>query len=229
MTTTTVAELAKGSQLCAELADGARGLAETAKEHVTQGAQIVYQTSTAMQSIEEGSGKISKIIAVIEDIAFQTNLLALNAGVEAARAGEAGSGFAVVASEVRALAARSSDAAQEIGEIIKLNEGNVSQGTKLVSDCGDSLASIQASIEEIFDKNLQIDDMSAKQSNSITEVSQSLAELDRTTQQNAAMFEETSASISVLDQEARALFDLMSFFEMSAPNADHAHPRKVAV
>ncbi len=213
-TTSAVSELARGSKDCANLANEARTLAETAKDTVNHGSDVVKQTVEAMAEIEKGSGEISRILGVLEDISFQTNLLALNAGVEAARAGEAGSGFAVVAAEVRALAARSSEAAREIGTIIVANSSSVSQGADLVSQCGNSLTAINTSISEIFDKNASIDLMSNDQSNAINEMKNALNDLDTATQQNTAMFEETSAAITALDTEARALLDMMSVFEL---------------
>jgi methyl-accepting chemotaxis protein len=158
-----------------------------------------------MSEIEESAGRIAKIIDVIEDIAFQTNLLALNAGVEAARAGEAGRGFAVVASEVRALAQRSSDAAREINDLITSSGTQVQRGVELVNRAGTALEQIVSSVAEISDLVAGIAASSKEQSTGVSEINTAVNQLDQSTQQNAAMFEETTAASHALTQLAEDL------------------------
>ena len=158
---------------------------------------------------------------MIDDIAFQTNLLALNAGVEAARAGEAGRGFAVVASEVRALAQRSADAAREIGELISKSSGHVKQGVSLVGEAGHALQAIVQSVGEVSRHVSQIAVSAGEQSQGIAEINAAVTNLDQVTQQNAAMFEETTAASHALTTEAAQMSRAMAQFSVgrSLPEA----------
>ena len=173
---------------------------------------VVKEAISAMDAISESSEKISKIISVIDDIAFQTNLLALNAGVEAARAGEAGRGFAVVASEVRALAQRSSEAAREINNLISESGQEVGRGVSLVDQTGEALRSIVHDVSEIATHMSEIATSAEEQSAGISEINTAVANLDQTTQQNAAMFEETTAASFSLANEAATLSEIVSQF-----------------
>ncbi len=158
-----------------------------------------------MAKIESSSQQVSKIISVIDDIAFQTNLLALNAGVEAARAGDAGRGFAVVASEVRALAQRCLEASNEISALITVSGESVTKGVALVGETGAALATISASVLQISDNVSHIAEASNEQSGGLNEISTALVNLDQMTQHNAAMAEETTAATQTLLNEADAL------------------------
>lgn len=206
------------------VAQGARDantVVSDAKANAKESGQVVVEAITAMGAIKESSTKISKIISVIDDIAFQTNLLALNAGVEAARAGEAGRGFAVVASEVRGLAQRSSDAAREIGVLINNSGDEVSRGVALVDQAGDSLKKIATSVASISSHVENVATSASEQADGLSEINTAISQLDEVTQQNVAMFEETTASTLSLSQEADTLFNTVSKFntgsKMGAP------------
>ncbi|WP_376873702.1 methyl-accepting chemotaxis protein [Albirhodobacter sp. R86504] len=175
---------------------------------------VVRETVTAMEEIKSSSERIAKIIDVIDTIAFQTNLLALNAGVEAARAGEAGRGFAVVASEVRDLSQRSSAAAREIDELISHSSSQVLNGVALVGRTGEALDGILQSIGVIARHVGDIAASADEQAMGISEINTAVSQLDRVQQQNAASFEETTASCMTLDQQAEGLSDLVAQFQI---------------
>ncbi len=178
-----------------------------------QGTRIVSDTVEAMTEIHNSTTAIGKIITMIDDITFQTNLLALNAGVEAARAGEAGRGFAVVAAEVRELAARSSEAAREISALISSSQEQVNKGVAMVDQTGASLKDIADAIAEIASQISEISASSTEQSHSLSEVNLAIKQLDQATQENAAMFEETSATSMALQVETGNLAEVVSLFQ----------------
>ncbi|WP_444451696.1 methyl-accepting chemotaxis protein [Rhodobacter capsulatus] len=190
---------------------------ERARVGAEGSGRVVQQAVSAMGEIAESSQKISRIIEVIEDIAFQTNLLALNAGVEAARAGEAGRGFAVVASEVRALAQRSSAAAQEISNLITASSDHVKVGVDLVGQTGQALDGILASVNDIAGRVSKIAYSAREQSTGLSEINAAMIQLDQVTQQNAAMFEETTAAAQALSRGVQALTATTSRFRAVAP------------
>ncbi|WP_298922267.1 methyl-accepting chemotaxis protein [uncultured Roseobacter sp.] len=185
---------------------------DVAANKAESGGKIVTQAVDAMARIEASTQEISKIIEVIDGIAFQTNLLALNAGVEAARAGDAGRGFAVVASEVRALAHRSSESAREINELITKSNNEVSEGSKLVNNSGEALDEIVAGVTAVVNNINDILTASEEQASGITEVTQAVSEIDRTTQHTAALAEESAAAGVQLAERAATLRELVSFF-----------------
>ncbi len=208
-------ELTVSVRSAAEGADDASTMSADAQRNAEQGGDVARQAVEAMGGIKTSSQEISKITSVIDDIAFQTNLLALNAGVEAARAGEAGRGFAVVATEVRALAQRSSDAAREINVLITSSGEQVEQGVDLVGRTGVALASIVTSVSEISKRVSNIAASAREQSSGLAEINTAVNELDHVTQQNAAMFEETTAASHALTSEADALVHAVSRFKLS--------------
>ncbi len=181
-----------------------------------------------MSEIEKSSAEITQIIGVIDEIAFQTNLLALNAGVEAARAGDAGRGFAVVASEVRALAQRSADAAKEIKSLISASSQQVAQGVGLVGQTGEALQRIVAHVAEIDGLVREIAAGAQEQATGLHEVNTAVNDMDRVTQQNAAMVEETTAASHALASEARLLAESVARFDIGAPGASMALGRRAA-
>ncbi|QDC09012.1 methyl-accepting chemotaxis protein [Oceanicola sp. D3] len=218
----TLKELTRTIEIVASESRDARKQAESTSTEAAEGTGIMAEAVDAMNRIEESSREIHKITSVIDDIAFQTNLLALNAGVEAARAGEAGRGFAVVASEVRALAQRSSDAAREINGLISNSVGEISNGASLVKNTGTALEGIQASVTGIVERLRSIADATSDQSRGLSEVNEAVSELERVTQQNAGMFEETTAANAMLAGSADELNALMKGFSLAEDNASVA-------
>ncbi len=212
----TLGELTGSVATTSDDAATAHGIADTALGQSEKGIRVVAETVAAMERIQDASSKISTIIEVIEGISFQTNLLALNAGVEAARAGESGRGFAVVASEVRALAHRSSDAAREISALIGEEHANVRQGVDLVRQTGDALASIARSVENMAHGITGISEAARLQSAGISEINNSVAEIERATQEYAAMFEETNAAAHLLSSHSEELERVISRFSLAA-------------
>ena len=213
-TAAALAEITAAVNSAAEGARSARAVVAEARGNSESSGRVVQDAVAAMGEIASSSSQISRIVSVIDDIAFQTNLLALNAGVEAARAGEAGRGFAVVASEVRALAQRSSDAAREIGGLITASAQHVDKGVTLVGEAGEALRRIAASVNGISDHVGDIASSAQEQSSSLTEVNGAMMQLDQVTQQNAAMFEETTAASQNLVAQADALSDRMARFRV---------------
>ena len=196
----------------AEGAQRANGVVREIRGKSEASSTVVAQAIQNMAGIKESSDKIAKVIEVIDGVAFQTNLLALNAGVEAARAGEAGRGFAVVASEVRELSQRTAEAAREVGDLIRVSSEQVDQGVQSVGETGDALENILGSILEISEFVGEIASSAEAQSNSITEINTAITQLDTATQQNAAMFEETTAASQSLNGEATALTEAIAHF-----------------
>ena len=220
-------ELTASVRSAAETAGEANRVVGEARASAESSGAVVQETVAAMGEIADSSARIGKIIGVIDDIAFQTNLLALNAGVEAARAGEAGRGFAVVASEVRALAQRSSDAAREINGLISTSSAHVQRGVDLVGETGAVLRRIVAAVGDISARMEEIATSAQEQSAGLGQINVAVNQLDQATQQNAAAFEEATASSRALTREAEALNDTTGRFRVggAAPAPSAATPR----
>lgn len=205
-------ELTANARSAATSAREVEGMVSEARRDAETSSGIVTQAVDAMSLIEKSSGQISQIIAVIEDISFQTNLLALNAGVEAARAGEFGKGFAVVASEVRALAKRSTDSAHEIKTLIAASSEQVVDGVELVGRMGDELQKIVDRVNGISTNIVDITRGSEEQSQTIAEINSGVAQLDKMTQQNASMVDQTTMVCESLESHSEELARRVAFF-----------------
>lgn len=207
----------------------ANQLAASARDSAEKGGQVVGSAISAMSAITESSKKVADIIGVIEQIAFQTNMLALNAAVEAARAGDQGRGFAVVAAEVRNLAQRSAAAAKEIKGLIQDSQDKVAQGSKLVSRSGETLQEIVSSVKRVSDIVGEINAASDEQASGIDQINVAVNQMDKSTQQNAAMVEEAAAAAESMNEQARALTDMVGFFKTGDDAApSEAPPRPPA-
>jgi len=197
----------------ADNAKRANQLAQNASSIAIQGGEVVAQVVGTMKDINTSSQKIVDIIGVIDGIAFQTNILALNAAVEAARAGEQGRGFAVVASEVRSLAGRSAAAAKEIKSLISNSVEQVAAGTVLVDQAGQTMQEVVSAIKRVSDIVGEISLASSEQSTGVTQIEMAVGQLDQTTQQNAALVEESAAAAQSLEHQAHQLVQAVSVFK----------------
>ncbi len=200
----------------ADNAGQANQLAVAARDQAEKGGSVVAQAVRAMADINDASRRIADIIGVIDEIAFQTNLLALNAAVEAARAGEQGRGFAVVASEVRSLAGRSATAAKEIKDLIQDSVRKVQDGSVLVTQSGQTLEQIVASVKKVSDIVAEIAAASREQSSGIEQVNRAVMQMDELTQQNAALVEQATASSQAMADQARELNEMMNRYRAHA-------------
>jgi methyl-accepting chemotaxis protein len=191
----------------------AKQAVDVAQTDVELSGQSMAEAVTAMGRIEESSRQMELIIGTIDEIAFQTNLLALNAGVEAARAGDSGRGFAVVAQEVRALAQRSAEAAKQIKILISSSNQQVSLGADLVNQTGAALGKVVDQVREISRIVSNIAGSAATQASGLDEVNVAVTQMDRLTQQNAAMVEESTAASHSIRAETERLKSTVSVFK----------------
>ncbi|MGY5808917.1 HAMP domain-containing methyl-accepting chemotaxis protein [Rhizobium sp. LEGMi198b] len=231
-TSSALEEITVAVKSSTERATEASHMVDEARRSTEQSSAVVKDAVSAMGRIEQASGEIGQIINVIDEIAFQTNLLALNAGVEAARAGDAGKGFAVVAQEVRELAQRSATAAKDIKALINRSGDEVNTGVKLVTATGDALGLIQGHVIKVNEHVHSIATAAREQSTGLAEVSTAVNQMDQTTQQNAAMVEESTAATNRLADEASNLAQLIARFRLdgstSAPRVARHDSKPVA-
>ena len=206
----------------AENARQASHLALSASETAQKGGKVVDNVVQTMRDITASSQKISDIISVIDGIAFQTNILALNAAVEAARAGEQGRGFAVVAGEVRNLAQRSAQAAREIKSLIEDSVNRVDLGSTLVESAGETMDEIVNAVTRVTDIMGEIASASDEQSRGIDQVGLAVSEMDRVTQQNASLVEESAAAAAALEEQASRLTQAVAVFRIQQGQASTA-------
>ena len=209
---TTVRHNAENARQAGELAGAASAVA-------ARGGAVVGDVVTTMGGIQDSAQQIAEIIGVIDGIAFQTNILALNAAVEAARAGEQGRGFAVVAGEVRTLAQRSAEAAKEIRKLITASTARVEHGTALVGRAGSTMQEIVDAVQRVSELMAAISTASQEQSLGVDQIGQAVAQMDLTTQQNAALVEESAAAASSLQSQARELVGAVAVFRLLAAEA----------
>jgi methyl-accepting chemotaxis protein len=222
-TSASVADLTNTIRVNSDTARRARDLASESAQIAQKGGSDVAEVVTTMDAISVQAKRISEIIGTIDGIAFQTNILALNASVEAARAGEQGRGFAVVASEVRELAQRSSNAAKEIRTLISASADQVASGTTKVHAAGETMRQIVASIGRVSTLVAEISQATAAQADEIHGVNEAVSDMDRSTQQNAALVEQSAAAAESLKLQAAVLVKSISVFHVSdAGHKDNA-------
>jgi methyl-accepting chemotaxis protein len=223
-TATAMEELTATVKQNADNARQANQLAVSASDVAIEGGTVVSQVIDTMGAINESSKRIVDIISVIDGIAFQTNILALNAAVEAARAGEQGRGFAVVASEVRSLAQRSASAAKEIKALIDDSVNKVNNGSQLVEQAGATMQEVVSSVKRVTDVVGEISAASQEQSDGIGQVNIAIAQMEESTQRNAALVEESAAAASSLMFESAQLASLVATFKLSDMPAEQSAP-----
>ncbi len=214
-TASAMEELTSTVRHSADSAAQANQLTGSATDVARRGGSVVSQVVSTMNDIQTSSRKIGDIIGTIDGIAFQTNILALNAAVEAARAGEQGRGFAVVAGEVRTLAQRSAEAAREIKALIGASVDRVEAGSRLVADAGSTMEEIVGSVQRVTDIVGEISTAAREQSEGIGQVNLAVADLDKMTQQNAALVEQSTAAAESLKEQAARLSSVVAAFRLN--------------
>ncbi|MCA1247074.1 methyl-accepting chemotaxis protein [Massilia sp. MS-15] len=195
-------------------ARSAHAVARSASSVAVRSAEAVEQVVARMGAIKASSARIVDITAMIDSIAFQTNILALNAAVEAARAGAEGRGFAVVAAEVRSLAQHSATAAKEIKQLIGASAQEVAAGTDIAGTAGETMRAVLAHVHDVAGLLDTIHDASSEQASGVAQVSQAIAEIDESTQQNAAMVEQAAAAAASMRRQAAELSQLVATFKL---------------
>ncbi|WP_027189173.1 methyl-accepting chemotaxis protein [Paucidesulfovibrio longus] len=233
--TSAMNEIGSQTRSSAEKAAKASSLADGARKSAEQGGDEMRRMVEAMDQINESSQAISKIIKVIDEIAFQTNLLALNAAVEAARAGSHGKGFAVVAEEVRNLASRSAKAARETAQLIEGSVNRTAHGDSIVRETADSLSAIVEQAASVAALVADISDASDRQAQGVQQVSDGLNQIDAVTQRNTANAEETASAAEELSAQSTELRGLMHRFKVrregmgGRPDSDEEKPVRMEV
>lgn len=212
--TASIEEIAAQTKQNAEYANQANELAEAAQKNAIQGNEQMKEMLKAMQDINDASANISKIIKVIDEIAFQTNILALNAAVEAARAGQHGKGFAVVAEEVRNLAARSANAAKETTDMIEGSIKKAEGGTKIANETANALTKIVEGVAKVAGLVNDIAVASNEQASGIAQVNQGVMQVSQVVQTNSATSEESAAASEELSSQAELLKEQVGRFKL---------------
>lgn len=220
--TAAITEIAGKTKQNAMDAGQASELSTTVQTQAMQGNEKMSQMLDSMREINDSSANISKIIKVIDDIAFQTNILALNASVEAARAGQYGKGFSVVAEEVRSLAAKSTEAAKNTTDLIEGSIGKIESGSKVANETADMLNKISESIQKAAALVGNIAVASNEQANAIAQIDQGIEQVSTVVQTNSATAEESAASSEELSGQANLLSELVKKFQLKVAykNAD---------
>ncbi|GKV96398.1 MCP four helix bundle domain-containing protein [Pectobacterium aroidearum] len=205
--TSTIKNTAENTQQATEIANKASGAAK-------QSGDVMVSVTQKMRGIRDSSQRMAEIIGVIDGIAFQTNILALNAAVEAARAGEQGRGFAVVAGEVRSLAQRSATAAREIKDLIDDSVSKIQEGMSLVDTAEETMGGLTGYVRDVNEIISEISQASREQSDGINQMNLAVGQIDTTTQQNAALVEESASAALSLQAQASVLAEAVSAFKL---------------
>lgn len=213
-TTAAIEEISRTVSMTAQNARNVEDVTNEAHKVAKSNEALVADAVSAMDRIKKSSQDVVNIVTVMDDIAFQTNILALNAGVEAARAGSSGKGFAVVASEVRNLAQNSVAAATEIRNLILSSDTQIENGLELVNQTGNALKEIVERVEIISGSMSEIARGTSEQSTGLQEINAGIAELDRVTQQNANMVQQTTIVADSFKKDATSLDQQMRQFEI---------------
>ncbi|QDX28987.1 methyl-accepting chemotaxis protein [Dickeya poaceiphila] len=223
-TAASMEELASTIKNTADNTQQATSIANQASSAANRSGEVMLSVTHKMRGIREASMRMAEIIGVIDGIAFQTNILALNAAVEAARAGEQGRGFAVVAGEVRSLAQRSATAAKEIKELIDDSVDKIQEGMDLVDNAESTMNDLTSHVNDVHGIINEISQASHEQSDGISQLNIAVGQIDTTTQQNAALVEESASAALSLQSQASLLAEAVSAFRLSSQGGKAATP-----
>ncbi|MDR2600479.1 MAG: methyl-accepting chemotaxis protein [Oscillospiraceae bacterium] len=223
-----ISEVSEKTKSNANMASKAAGLTDTIRNNAQKGSRQMKDMITAVDEINEASGKISKVIKVIDDIAFQTNILALNAAVEAARAGQHGKGFAVVAEEVRNLAAKSAEAAKDTSSLIENSIEKANLGVSIAGETSTSLVDIVNGVNESNELVSVIAKSSEEQSVAISQINIGIDQVAQVVQQNSATAQQSAATSTEMSSKAKLLKEMIDAFEDKYHVSEIAahHPQK---